>query len=58
MTDLIPDSEKAIVCKCGSVSFALRGDGFCECHKCGKVGSYQWEQYANETESKQGAAWK
>ena len=41
----IPDKDKAIVCSCGSVAFALRGDGFCECHKCGKVGRYQWEDY-------------
>ena len=43
--DLIPDSERAIVCRCGSVSFALRGDGFCECHRCGRVGRFQWERY-------------
>jgi hypothetical protein len=45
MTDLTPDSERAIVCKCGSVSFALRGDGLCECVSCGKTGLYQWERF-------------
>lgn len=61
MNDTIPDSKRAIICRCGSVSFALRGDGFCECHRCGKVGSFQWEKYTNliETKSKQGGmSWK
>ncbi len=47
MSELIPDDQRAIICTCGSVSFALRGDGLCECVYCGKTGLYMWERYGN-----------
>ena len=52
MPDLIPDQKKAVVCSCGGVSYALRGDGFCECHGCGKVGHMAWDWYGKAAEAK------
>lgn len=48
MADLIKDQDKAMICTCGSTSYALRGDGFCECQNCHKIGNLFWDRYDGE----------